>query len=407
MMRARFLLVFAAILLVGAEARAGTFGGFSRDERLYLRGPDRVCEPFAAGKTVSGFPKCSQATPKDVASLGFRKGTLQVGATARYKVSVRKGTAICVVDTRSGKKAAGWASVDPISRITAVRVSQNGRLVAVEYEARTAGRPVEEVVVFSMPVSGAAPAPTPGVAEEAPSKSPDPGGARVGPAVPDKDREAAQATVSKAWKLVARGKYAKAAALFEQALSLDRGSSEARYGLAVTLARRGKKAQAIAALAELRSSSDPEAVVWRVEARFDKAFKKLLANGEFRKAVGLDVAPGTPASPYERLVGQGGHWEQGAVPCDRARVNLDLQRLPRRFKMRIRNRCQGLDETTRLDGSWALAQGAGLELTFPNVDGPDETMRCGLAVCPDGSGEDCLTCGVGTDMEMKFRVVRR
>jgi hypothetical protein len=87
-------------------------------------------------------------------------------------------------------------------------------------------------------------------------------------------------------------------------------------------------------------------------------------------------------------------------------VNLDLDRKSDRFKLTIRTRCQGEDETTRLAGTWRAEGVAALRLSFPNVDGPEEQLQCQLAAASDRSGEDTLSCTL-EELQMKLRVVRR
>jgi hypothetical protein len=147
---------------------------------------------------------------------------------------------------------------------------------------------------------------------------------------------------------------------------------------------------------------------WRIEARFDKAFKSLRANTRFRKAVGIDRDPSRPLSAYERLVGLGGQWEQASLPCEQPKVSLKLDRSrKRRFDLVIRSRCQGVVETTRLDGRWAGKGSDQLQLIFPNQDAADEGLMCRVELCADSSGEDCLRCRPDQDLEFLLRVVRR
>jgi hypothetical protein len=123
---------------------------------------------------------------------------------------------------------------------------------------------------------------------------------------------------------------------------------------------------------------------------------------------GKRLVPGkTPPTAYDRLLAPGGFWSQPLVACDRAGVELRLARSPRRFGLRIEIRCQQQKDVLSLHGTWDSEGEARLLLRFPNEDDPDEVVRCEVAVCPDDSGEDCVSCALEDGPAMELRPVRR
>ncbi len=403
------LVVALVALTAGHPARAGVFGGFSSDETRFLRGTDQICTPLPAASKRGGVVACRSAKTAEVAAMGFRQGTVQSGPAATYRVDLVGSTSLRVVALQSGKCRAAWSTMDPISRVVEVSLSPGGKLIAIEYETRIAGRLRVDVVAFRLSPERAPAAPAKPAAAgggQPPAARPGPPGAPPAPARAI-DHKALARAIKQGWADLKKRRYAKAQAAFAQALSLDPDNPEAHYGhAAATVARKDRDA-AVAELAALASSGHPDAPVWLVEARHDQRFRGLLGDPGFRKAVGIDPDPNRPPTAYERLVGAGGRWEQQAISCERPRVNLDLSRRPQRFDLRLRSKCKGMDETTRLDGSWTAEGQADLHLVFPNPGGEDERMACRLATCPGGSGEDCLTCAPGTELEMVLRLVRR
>lgn len=381
------VLVVLGSLLLAAPASAGVFGGFSADETRYLRGTDQVCAPIPAGART-GAPTCNPAKTEDIARAKFRKTTAESGPRARYTATAR-GTDLTL--TEIGGRTVEWTSLDPIAGVDAVYVSPNEKMIAIELRTRLGGRLVEDVAVFAVATKTRAQAAASAAASStvAPTRS-----------------KAATAALKAGWAAVKKKKWARAQTSFATVLA-EADDAEARYGVAVALGGAGKSAEAIAGLAELASSKLPDAVVWLVEARSEKIFKKLLTDKGFRRAVGLDPDPNRPPSAYERLVGLGGHWEQSGVSCESARVNLKLARKPRTFALSIQSKCQGYKDTMKLAGAWDARGADRASLTFPNPGAKDEVMQCTLSVCSDGSGEDCLACGTGTDLEMNLRLVRR
>lgn len=387
-----------ALLVVGllgpglaATASAGAFGGFARDGKSYLDGADRICRPVAKGP-----PSCRKAGKDEVTRLGFRMGTPQRGQGATIVAETSGGTALKVKDARSKALLVEWSAVDPISRITAVYLADGGGLVAVEVEVRAGGRTVAQTIVLALPgkaASADAAKPQKGTAPAPPPAAPlSPGDAKL---VAAAVKDGAAQLKKKKWK--------QAEAAYRKALATAGDHAAARFGLAASLAQQKRSSDAVAELVLLSRSAVADAPEWLVEARTSAHFAALRGEPDFRRAVGIDRDPDRPLSAYERLVGQGGSWEQTGAACQTPTVSLKLDRKTKKFLLLIRVRCQGDDDTTRLTGTWAAAGQSDLTLTFPNPGGQDEKLACKLA---ETSGEDALGCTL-EDIVMDLRVVRR
>ena len=388
--------VVAVVAVGGAgPATADPFGGFSRDQTCYLDGADRVCSPVATGDAA---PSCTRVTPEGIARLGFAKAAPQRGTDASVTAEAA-GTVLRLRNARTRAVLVEWTSPDSITRVREVFVSGTGGVAAVEYDVRVGGRVVARAVAVALP--GAAVASSGGGATTAPVVVP-----RV--TLTPAQTKALAAALKSADALLARKSWAKAEAAYRNALAVDEQSAAARFGVAAALARKGgAAADVIAELEKLAQSPDEAMPVWRVEARTSAHFAALRGDAGYRRAVGIDPDPARPPTAYERLVGQGGHWEQPGLPCQEPTVNLKLDRTRKTFVLKIRTRCQGEDETTTLDGRWkadaATGPGGGAVLTFPNASGPDENLECALGT---KAGEDTLACELD-DLSFTMRVVRR
>ncbi len=375
---------------LAATAEAGAFGGFSRDGKSYLDGADRICQPVAKGQ-----PTCRKAGKDEVTRLGFRMGTVQRGQAATV-LAEASGTSIKVKDARTKATLVAWSAVDPVSRVTAVYLADGAGLVAVEVEARVSGRTVTQTVVFTLPAkstSDAAAKPQKGTAPAPPPAAP------LTPA----STKAVAAAVKDGAAQLKKKKWTKAEAAYRKALATAGDHAAARFGLAAALAQEKRKADAVAELALLARSPLADAPEWLVEARTSAHFAALREDPDFRRTVGIDRDPDRDRSAYERLVGQGGSWEQTGTACQTPTVALKLDRKTKKFVLTIRVRCQGDDDTTKLTGTWMASGQSELALTFPNAGGPDEKLVCKLA---ESSGEDALGCKL-EDIVMDLRVVRR
>jgi hypothetical protein len=393
------------LLLAPGVAAAGPFGGFSRDGSHYLADTTRVCQPVTGRQ---GMPRCQKKSADEVIRLGFRKGTAQRGASAAVQVQA-SGTRL-VVRGEGAAVRAEWDSGNPIGSVGAVYLSDGGKLVAIEYEARLAGRSQPQVIVLQL--AGAATAgqksgqPASGQQTGRPVTGQPAAGGQPQPttaAAPDDPKTTAQLRAADV--LLSARKWKKAEEAYRALLSAG-DHPAARYGLAAALAGQNRSTDAVAELVALARSAHPQAARWLVEARLGAHFARLQGDAAFRRAVGIDRDPARPPGAYERLVGFGGHWEQTGTPCQDPTVNLELDRKSDKFRLTIRTRCQGEDDTTRLAGTWRADGAAALRLTFPNVEGPEESLQCQLAAATDRSGEDTLSCTL-EELQMKLRVVRR
>lgn len=395
------------VVALGAPlAQAEPFGGFSSDETEVLVGRDTICTPLAItdGKSTE-VPRCRRADGRQVAARKFRRGTQQLGSKAKYAAATRSTTLTIRALASAGSQGGSvvtWESTDPIARVVGVHLSEGGRLLAIEYESRFGGRARVDVVAFVM-ASERPPAVEPPGPETGATKPPQPA-APAPPASPaSKEQEQA---LSKARNLSKRNRHKAAIAAFRQVLALDRDHSEARYFVARHLARQRKTEDALRELDALAASSRPDAIEWRVEARFDKAFTRLRSSQRFREAVGLDSASAA-TSTYERLLGFTSTWEQPEIKCEQAAMNIDFARRARTFALRVTSRCGGYPDRARFKGRWTIDANDRIVLTLPNKKGPNEVIACEISACGDGSGEQCLACGVDADLSFIARPVRR
>lgn len=395
----RWLVAATAVVALAPSAWGDRFGGFSADESRVLLDSDLVCtvQRLQAGKVV-GERKCVKAGADQVAQGKFRPGKVEAGPDAKLKASHR-GSRLEIAG-QDGLPSFSADVFDPVVRIVAVQRSPRGEVVAVEYVIRSGGREKAEVVAVRV-AAGAAPAPGP---ERPPAGD---GGSQTPTTAPPTDVAGPSAVdkavldaVAKARKTFAKGGKKNTAAAAKLVLDIAPAHPEGLYYAAVAAAL-GKDAKtALIRLEQMGSSTDSDAGIWRVEARFQKAFAALRAEPRFRAAVALDVAP---ATLYERLLGFGGEWEQAGTPCTDPTVKLDLQRIVPKFKLRITSTCQGMKDTTRLAGTWRPSP-SGFELVFPNVDSKDEIMPCQTVSC---GAEICLRCQIDQDLSFEVASVRR
>lgn len=373
----------ALILCVTAGvASADSFGGVAGNEKSYVVGRDKVCAPIAVTAVAArGMPACKTAATDEIAALSLKTPAPERGGGAELRATAKGRT--LTVSRKDGSVALTWEAMDPIASVVDVWRSTYGRLVIVEYTVRRAGREVNEVVGFDLGVGGKTPA-----AEPPPTTTPP-----ITDAPPPADPAVTRAA-DKARKT--SGKAALAA--WAKVLALDPGHPEAHYRVAAAHAARNA-GEALAALDRLAASGRPEAAEWLIEARFDKSFLKLVANPRFRAVTGLDRAA---ATPYERLMGLGGEWEQALIPCDRPELKLALRRA-RTFRIDLATVCSGMREKLSWSGTWAQ-QGEAIELRLKKPGGGHDAAPCLLS--RDGD-EDVLTCHLDADLSFEARPARR
>ncbi len=389
---------FATTLGLAGTAHAGVFGGFAKDGS-YRKGSDSVC---TGPKGKDGVPACKSQSVAEMAQHQFQPGNKQSGSD-KLVYAEKKGSYLCVRDAASQESLVVWDSGQVVGGVGDVYLSPDKRFVAIEFTTRFAGRAVEDVVVLAVTglKAGASEpvAPTPGPPAVQPASEPKP------KADPKEFRELIESARKHARSKRNRK---KAKAALEKALSIVPGHPEAHFQLAVLAMKDKDTKSALGELERLAKSSHTSMPRWRVEARFDLAFQALRAGDSFRKSVGITRAPGEVPSLYERLVALGGKWEQAPIPCEEPQVNLTLRRdAKQRFDLVIRSKCQGMAETTRLDGTWQSSGAAGLALKFPNMGSDDDRLTCQVEMCSDNSGEDCVRCQPDPESEFLLRVVRR
>jgi hypothetical protein len=391
------LLAACAPLGLASAAAADTLGGFSAvDSSTYLVNADRVCTAVAvdaATATATGGPTCRKAPSNDIAGLDFHRPVVQSGANATFAASA-SGRTLTVTHASSGDTVVTWQADDPISRVVEVYASDLGDRVAVAYTSRRGGHEFTDVVAFSILRKTAVAPPTGPTAPTAPT-------APTGPTAPAHvDAPDVVAAIAAARKAPP----GKALAAWQAVIALDADHSEARFRVAELQATGKTPADAVGTLEDLAKSSRGDAIEWLVEARFDKAFAKLLADARFRTAVGLDRKP---ATPYERFMGLGGHWEQAGQPCDHAAVVLAALQ-DRSFKLRVKETCNGQTMDLPFHGTWRIEGDDGITLGLPPNKGQAVTdadeVHCTLAAHGD---EDALHCTLGHDLDFTVLPTRR
>lgn len=374
------------LLLVAGPAAADSFGGVAGNEKSYVLGREKVCTPLAvSGGTARGVPACRAAATDELAALSLKSPAPERGGAAEVRATAKSRT--LTVTRKDGTTIVTWNALDPIASVVDVWRSTYGRLVIVEYTVRRAGRETHEVVGFDLGVGGkepsgpVAPVPvTPPPVDVEPAPPADPKVTKLA----DKARKASGKAALAAWGKV---------------LAVDPDHAEAHYRIAAVHAAGKTPAAALPSLQKLSASTRPDAAELLIEARFDKAFLKLVEDATFRATVGLDRAP---ATPYERLMGLGGQWEQSVIPCDRPEIKLQLRRT-RTFRIDLSSVCSGSRERYAWTGTWAH-DGTNLELRLKKPGGGHDAAPCTLAA--DGD-EDVLTCHLDTDLSFEARPARR
>lgn len=382
-----------ALVLLGltSVASADKLGGFSKLDRSYLVNQDRVCQPVVVKDgAAAGNPKCAKAGADVVAKLDMKAPTLQSGAKATFAATA-SGRTLTV--TRDGTAAVAWDAFDPIGKVVAVYANEYEDRVGVEYVTRRAGKDVTDVVVFDL-IKGKAPVVvTPPVGPGSGSGS----GSATPPVTPVEDPKLVKAVAT-----ARAAQKAKALAAWQAVLAIDAAHSEATYRIAAIHATAKKSAEALAQLTALAKSAKPDTLEWLIEARFDAAFAALRGDPTFRTATKLDVKATTP---YERLMGFGGKWEQVGTACDKAEVRLDTLR-DRSFALRVKLSCQGQRFDRTWKGTWTV-DANGVTLIVPTkgraVTDKDQ-MPCKFE--PRGD-EDQLHCFIERDLDFVVLPTRR
>lgn len=404
-----WIVALGTVGALAGVAGADSFGGVAGNEKSYLVGRDRVCQPLVvSGGKATGAPACRAAAADEVAALSIKNPAPERGAKAEVKAAAKGST--LTVTGGGGATLVTWSGFDPIVGVVDVWRSSYGRLVIVEYTVRRGGRELRDVVGFDLGQGGGGArspepvGPGPGVGEPVePVGPPGPGGAGptapVGPTAGERvtppDNPALTKLVVKARK--SKGKAAIAA--WAKVLALDPDHAEAIYRTAVAQASTRQPADALARLEALTRSNRADAPEWLVEARGEKAFKPLFGDARFRDAVGLDRKAG---SVYERIMGLGGVWEQTLVPCEQPEIVVTFTR-DRVVRLALRTACEGMREKGAYKGSW-VEKGGAIEIRLPKPGGGHDLAPCTLTVEAD---EDRLSCQLDDDLHLVARPVRR
>jgi hypothetical protein len=387
----------ALVVVLSAPAAADTFGGFSGVDRPYLVDRDKVCAPLAVkGGAANGSPVCGKVSADVVAKYSFKEPIAQRGLKASFGASASGKT--LTITRKSGEALVVWQAPDTIGKIVEVYGSQYEDRVAVAYTMRRLGKEVTEIVAFEL-------IKTTGTETPLATKPANPDATK--PANPDTTKPVpptppADPKLEKALTSARKATKAKATAAWRAVLAIDGDHSEAFYRLAAIKVAAKQQADAIAHLETLAKSSREDAIEWLVEARFDKAFAPLRADAKFRAAVGLDRLGKTP---YERLMGFGGQWEQTGTHCETPEVRLTIAR-DRTFKLRVKSACRGAVLDLPFKGTWRIVPD-GIVLALPTkgkqVTNKDEAP-CTFEKERD---EDALHCVLDRDLDFTVLPTRR
>jgi hypothetical protein len=374
------------VVLLATPAAADTFGGFSGVDRPYLVNQDRVCRPIKVASGVAkGQPTCEKAGADIIARLSMKDPIPQRGTKASFAAAASGRT--LTISRKTGEKLVTWDAIDPIAKIVEVYASQYDDRVAVAFTTRRMGKEVIDVVGFDLGQGQT------GVKDPV---------APVTPVTPVTPPVVEDPKLTKAVTAARKAPKAKAIAAWKAVLALDAAHSEATYRIAAAHAAAKQPADAMTRLATLAGSTRPDAIEWLVEARFDPAFAAVRADPKFRTSVGLDRK--TPGSPYERLMGFGGQWEQHGTSCDKPEVRLNIAR-DRTFKLRVKTTCSGQVYDTPFKGQWRI-ESTGIVLMLPTkgkVTAADEAP----CVFEPAGDEDALRCSLGKDLEFVVLPTRR
>ncbi|HEY5920302.1 MAG TPA: hypothetical protein VIV11_01470 [Kofleriaceae bacterium] len=386
------------LVLAVTPAAADTFGGFSGVDTPYLVNRDRICHPLEVkdGK-AAGAPQCEKEVTADViAKLSIKDPIAQRGPKATFAATA-SGKTLTVTKKASGDPAVTWNAVDPIGKVVEVYASQYEDRVAVAYTMRKLGKEVTEVVAFELIKTTGRDTPIKPTTPTTPPTTTPPTTPTVTTPAPPADPK-----LTKAVTTAQKAPKAKQLAAWQAVLAIDKDHSEAQYRIAAFKSSAKANADAIAALESLAKSTRADAIEWLVEARYDKSFAALRADTKFRTAVGLDRKAQTP---YERIMGFGGQWEQTGTSCDAPEVTLTVLR-DRTVKVRVKSVCRGSVASQTFKGTWRTEQD-GIILTLP-TPGKQATVKDEApCVFEKARDEDALRCTIDRDLEFTVLPTRR
>jgi hypothetical protein len=388
------------LAVIPAAAAADTFGGFSGVDTPYLVNRDRICYPLAVKDgAASGVPTCERDVTADViAKLSIKDPIVQRGPKASFAASAA-GKTLTITKKASESTVVTWNAVDPIGKVVDVYASQYEDRVAVAFTTRRLGKEVTDVVAFELVKTTSrdtpiAPVKPPDTTQPVPPTLPQ---TTTTPTTPPADPK-----LTKAIEAARKAPAKKAVAAWQAVLAIDSSLSEARYRIAAARALGKANADALDELDKLAKSTRADAIEWLVEARFDKAFANLRADAKYRAAVGLDRKAQTP---YERLMGLGGQWEQTGTSCETPEVRMTVAR-DRSVKVRVKSVCRGQAFDQTFKGTWRIEQD-GVVLSLP-MKGKAATAK-DEAPCQfeREKDEDALKCALDRDLEFTVLPTRR
>jgi hypothetical protein len=389
----------AALLVMASPALADSFGGFSGVDRPYLVDRDKLCQPLTVKDgAATGAPACEKATADVVARLSIKEPNVQRGIKASFAASASGRT--LTVTRKSGEPVVTWNAPDVIGKVVEVYASQYEDRVAVAYTMRRLGKEVTEIVAFELvkttgrDPSTSRPAPDP---TTTPTPTPTPTTSPPTTPAPPADPK-----LDKALTSARKATGAKAVGAWQAVLAIDGQHSEARYRIAANKAASKAAGEAIGQLEALAKSTRDDAIEWLVEARFDKAFASLRADPKYRAAVGLDRPARTP---YERLMGFGGQWEQTGTSCEAPEVRLVIAR-DRSFKLVVKSMCRGRGFEMPFKGTWRIADD-GIVLVLPTKGKQASAKDEAPCTFEREQDEDALHCVLDRDLDFVVLPTRR
>jgi hypothetical protein len=381
----------ATLVLLVTPAAADTFGGFSGIDKPYLVNQDRLCIPLSVkAGAATGTPRCEPVAADVKAKLSFKSPIVQSGIKASFAATASGRT--LTVTKKSGEPVVTWQAPDAIGKIVEVYASQYEDRVAVAYTTRRLGKEVTDIVAFTLVETMGSTQPVK-PADTTPATTPPTTATTPTPTDPKLDK--ALATARKAPK-------AKAPAAWQAVVAIDSGNAEAQYRLAAFDVGAKRTADAITKLESLAKSTRADAIEWLVEARFDKAFAALRADPKYRTAVGLDRASQTP---YERLMGFGGQWEQTGTSCETPEVQLTATR-GRTVKVVVKGSCRGDTFSVSRKGTWRLSDD-GIILSLPQKGKAATAKDEAPCTFEKERDEDALHCVLDKDLDFKVLPTRR
>lgn len=383
-----------ALLLASTPAVADTFGGFSGVDTPYLVNRDRVCYPLAVKEgAATGVPTCEKDVTADViAKLSIKDPIVQRGPKATFAATA-SGKTLTVTKKAGGEAVVTWNALDPIGKVVDVYASQYEDRVAVAYTTRKLGKEVTEVIAFELVKT---------TGRDTPIKPATPDTTQPTTTQPTTPAPPADPKLTKALEAARKTSGKKALSAWQGVLVLDADNSEAQYRIAAFKVGAKQNADAVATLEKLSKSSREDAIEWLIEARYDKSFAALRAEPKFRAAVGLDRKPTTP---YERLMGFGGQWEQTSTSCESPEVRLTTKR-DRTFKLSVKSVCRGSVFQQSFKGTWRAAVND-IVLTVP-TKGKQATAKDEIPCTFEKQrDEDALHCVLDRDLEFVVLPTRR